>query len=279
MRDTRVLSLAWLFASCVFLSACATTREKWRAPLPPAGSPRTLSSGTHDYGSVEFASVAEFVPGKRLRFPTEITWNVDGLTAFRVEWMPFAVADRGGDDWEFAGSGELVWGLARRLMPSREDNELAPALSFHAFGVTPHGGRKPARWPGVVENQEGGFAVLAAEWGDDDWSLAANLGAGLGGRVGRPGYGGRVLGGLALTKAFGPTGIGLSTEPVRAGIETHWLRDPIDDRTFGELQLGVSFWVGSVEVQAGWRRGLTSETDDDVIYLGFKSLMFDAIPF
>ncbi len=88
---------------------------------------------------------------------------------------------------------------------------------------------------------------------------------------------GRILGGLVLTEALSPTGFGLSTEPTRLGIETFWVHDPVDDRTFGELGIGLSFWAGTIEVDLGYRRGLTSETQDDVFYLGFRTLMFDTL--
>lgn len=244
--------------------------------LPAAGFGRNATYGDHDWGSAEIRVAGELVPGDQVHVPVEIFTAVDDRTSLFVEWLPVGFKERD-DGWDVSSSGEITYGLHQRIARPDPLSPGLPALTAVLFAVSPHGGPKPARWPGVIEGEEGYFAVGGAEWSSSELSFGLNLGTGVGGRPASTGHSGRILAGAGLTWGLAPTGIGFSTEPTRLGLETFWVRDPVDDRTFGELHAGLSFWVGVTEIDLGYRRGLTDDTVDNVFYVGFRARMFDTL--
>lgn len=270
MSRMRAAAVAMVCAT----SACQSTPP--RDILVPAGLPRATSYGDHEVGGGEIRASAEVVSGEQVHLPTRVLLAIDANTSAHVEWLPFGFKDRP-DGWDRSSSAELTYGLHHRISGGDEWNVWRPAISVNVFGIAPHGGPKAARWPGVVEGEEGYFGVLAAEWGNHERSVLLNVGSGVGGRPVGNGDSGRILAGAAFTQALAGTGIGFSTEPTRIGIETHFAYDPIDDRTFGELHVGLSFWLGATEVDVGYRRGIAPDSHDDVFYIGFRSRLLDSL--
>jgi hypothetical protein len=250
-----------------------------RGLLPIAGRSRLVTYGDHEEASVDFEMAVEVVDGEHIHLPVKFLFDVDGQTGPWVEWHPVGVKHDG--SWRLSSSGELLAGVHQRISGPRsaQVGGFQTAFSAEAFAVFPHGGAKPARWPGVVENEEGYFVLGAGEIGNEQVTLALNLGAGVGGRPGRTGKSGRVLGGGALTYALQTTGIDYATEPSRVTLESFWTHDPIDDRTLAELSFGVSLWLGVVELDMGYRRGLTDGVPQDVFYIGIRSRAFDTFSF
>ena len=275
----------------LLLGACAAGGVVPKRVLAPAGLARGFAWGQAEAGGVDLAVSGDVYPGDALLLPMRMTFDLDDRLRPWADWQPAAWIDRESDGWHRGGSGDLAVGLQQRLGNGGDEDSWAPVISANVFAVAAHGGPRPPRIPGVIEGEEGYYAILMTEWGNLDRSLTLNVGGGVGGRVGAPiagrpfefrgqrGKSGRMLASLAFTEALPATGIDFSTEPSRVGAEVFWLHDPVDDRTFAELHLGVSFWLGANEVDLGWRRGLTSETEDNVFYLGFRIRLFDTLSF
>lgn len=258
--------------------------------LAPAGLSRSFSWGQAEAGGVDLATSAEAYPGDAVLLPARMTFDVDGIVRPWVEWQGLAAVDRpDGSGWERAGSGDLVYGLQQRL--SSGGDGFAPLVSLNVFGVSPHGGPRPARWGGIIEGEEGYYGLVSSEWGDEGQSLTLNVGGGAGGRIGdrlpgrsferapRRGKSGRVFASVGWTQGLPTTAWDLATEPTRLGAELFVLHDPVDDRTFAELHLGLSFWVGTQEINVGWRRGIGSDAEDNVLYVGARVRLFDTLSF
>lgn len=272
------------------LAACAAGGVVPQRVLAPAGLARGFAWGQAEAGGVDLTVSGDHFPGDALLLPMRMSFDVDDRLRPWLDWQPLAWVDGPDANMERRGSGDLAFGVQQRLTNGGEGG-LSPLVSVNVFGVTPHGGPRPPRLPGIIEGEEGYYALLMSEWGDLERSLTLNVGAGVGGRVGsripgqrfetagQDGKSGRVLASLAFTEALPSTGVDFATEPSRLGAELFWLHDPVDDRTFAELHVGFSFWLGANEVDLGWRRGLTSETEDDVFYLGFRVRLFDTLSF
>jgi hypothetical protein len=285
VRRAAVIVRSAVLASVAALAACAASGTSLggsrAALLPPAGLARSFSYGDHEEAAADIRAAAELLPGDQLRLPVRLEYDIDGATMPWIDGLLWSMSDPDGDQ-DSSATSELIYGLQRRLRPpdsSQSGWPLVPAMSATGFIVSPHGNPKPARWQGVIESQEGYFGVLTSEWGNADNNLHLDLGGGVGGRPGEPGHSGRLIGGLGYTLGLASPGFGHSTEPMRLGIETSWVHDPVDDRTFGELGLGFSVWVGTFEIDAGYRRGLTGETHDDVFYVGFRTRFLDTFMF
>lgn len=280
-----------LLVATLALAACANQGVMPKRVLAPAGFTRTFSWAQADAGGVDLSVSAETYPGDAVLLPARMTFDVDDSIRPWAEWQGLAFVDRPDDvGFERAGSGDFVYGLQQRLSAGGE-GAFSPLVSLNFFGIAPHGGPRPARWAGLIEGEEGYYGMLMTEWGDADRSAVLNLGAGAGGRVGdriagrnferahQVGKSGRVFGSLALTQGFATTGWDLTTEATRVGAELFVLHDPVDDRNIAELELGVSFWYGTNEINVGFRHGLTSDSEDNVFYLGFRVRAFDTLAF
>ncbi|HMQ21310.1 MAG TPA: hypothetical protein PKE00_02405 [Planctomycetota bacterium] len=294
MRWTTQAALpsAILVSALLLLVACSSGGTMPKRILDPAGRPRGFAWGQAEAVGVDLEVAAEYHDRDAVLLPARMTVDLDDAIRAFVQWQPLAVTKRPDDGWDRRSSGDFVAGISQRLTGGGlEEDSLTPLVSFQAFAAFPHGGPRPAQWPGVIEGEEGYFGILSSEWGSLERSVTLNLGGGVGGRVGalrpgsaferfsRPGRSGRIFTSLAFTQGLGSTGIEFATEPTRLGVEVAWLRDPVDDRDFAELHVGLSFWLGANEIDVGWRRGLSSETEDNVLYIGARVRLFDTLSF
>ncbi|MCB9880964.1 MAG: hypothetical protein H6832_18410 [Planctomycetes bacterium] len=285
----RVRAQTWIVS--LILASCASGGSMPHKILDPAGQPRGFAWGQAEAGGVDLNVAATWHPDDAVQLPTRVTFDLDDRVRPFVIWQPFAFTNREDDSWDLRGSGDFVAGASQRLSSGGNDDLFSPLVSIQAFAVFPHGGPRPPLWPGIIEGEEGYFALLSSEWGDMDRSFTLNVGGGAAGRVGsfvtgssfvrntQAGRGGRVFASCAFTQGLGSTGIEFATEPSRLGAELAYLRDPVDDRDYLELHVGLSFWLGANEIDIGWRRGLTSDTEDNVLYIGSRVRLFDTLSF
>ncbi len=273
----------FLLASLLCVSACTPTRGG-NAFLHPVAHTRLEHYGDGDYGGSQIRMRADVHRGEYITSSARLSFGVTEETHVWVELPVLTWDDRGNQDWDVSETGDTAFGLTQRLagiQQAVEGGSLMPALAFHVAGVAPHGGRKPARLPGLIEGEETYYALLSAEWAlrgfrGRSLTLSTNLGGGLGGHPSRVSRGGRAIGGVVLTHSLGVPGFGLSTEEMKLGLETHWVLDPPGGREFGEFSVGLGVPLGTYELNFGVRFGLTDETEDRLYYIGFGSQLFDA---
>jgi len=240
---------------------------------------RFRSLGRAEVQAATLTTRGEYLPDRQFRFPTTVDYDLDAYTRAHIELMPYSRTNRD-VGWTSSGTGEHIYGVYRRLRDYERgqswEGRSTGAIGVDAFAVFPQGGDKPPRWGGVIEGEEGYFGILNYELANSNRNLNFAAGGGVGGIPGRPGKTGRVIAGVTWTEAFPGPGIEYATEDMRVSVENTWVWDPAEGRTFGELGLVATVWVGSVELALGYRRGLTSETEDDVLFLGFGTRLFDA---
>jgi hypothetical protein len=286
---SRCATVVSTLALAALVASCRSAGRRVAAPVVPQDSGKLVygtrygrlrSLGRAEVQAAEVTTRAEYLPDDQIRFPTNVDYDIDAWTRAYVEFLPYSRTDRDGD-WTSSSTGENVFGIYRRLVDygrggPRGGGGGTSAIGLDAFAVFPHGGDKPPRWNGVIEGQEGYYGVLNYEIANSQRNINFAAGGGAGGIVGRPGKTGRVIGGIAWTEAFPGPGFEYSTDDVRLTVENSWVWDPPEDRLFGELGFVATVWVGSVELALGYRRGLTSETVDDVVFVGFGTRLFDA---
>ncbi len=259
--------------------------------LEPVTGTRLAVFAQPNFGSAFLRLSGEHSPGEFTESYGEVSFAlIEGSSLVcefpLVRWDDSAGLDGTADkDWKRSASGDHVYSWRQSLLASGAQpgtSSFLPAIASEFAFVDDHGGQRPARIQGLVENEEGFFGRIAAEWpmggfGGYEATLSLNAGAALLGRAGRPGQGVRYLWGLAFTHALWQPGIQFSTEPLKLSIESFWLEDPIDDRRFGDLGLALELPVGAAAFSFGLRLGLTEETEDLVIFVDFASQLFDAL--
>ncbi|MFQ5503818.1 MAG: hypothetical protein ACE5F1_03355 [Planctomycetota bacterium] len=254
-------------------------RPRAEAHVQPMRFGRLSHYGDTELGTARIRAAAEVLPGDQVRTVSRAEFDFDESMRPWLEFQPLSFTDEA-SGWESSTTGDLLFGLYRRVQAYGADGTWErrgePALGIDLFAVSPHGARKRPRWPGVVEGEEGYYGVGTLGFAGEERNLSFNLGGGIGGIPRRDGRSGRLLGGLGITQSLPGLGIDWSTEATRLGIEAFWVWDAPGDRVFGELTVAVSFWVGSLELSLGYRRGLSSESEDDVFFIGFGGLLFDA---
>jgi hypothetical protein len=266
----------------LLLAACGSVVRGYR-PLPPPTSTRLAYVRHPDSMTSGIRIAMEHAPNEFVRSYTELSFAVGDRTelAFEAPLIRWSEASGRSSSW----TGDLVLRWRQDLLAAAAGpGELSPwpALSSELAYVDDHGGARAARVPGLVENESGWIARLAADWPFGGFSgreaaLHANVGGALLGRPRDSGDSGRILFGAGLTQALAQPGIGWSTESLAIGIETFWVLDPVDDRRFGELSAALVLPVDAHSFSFGARFGLTDDTEDIVFFVEFASQLFDAL--
>ncbi|MEZ5988006.1 MAG: hypothetical protein R3F30_02540 [Planctomycetota bacterium] len=284
-----------LLLAALGLGACAAPRvpagpAQGAAPLgraevlaEPAWS-RMSSTPRRDEGTARFDLAFEAQdPGDRgreaLRFVNRIGYDVDPVFRARFEWQPLTWVDDASGDRSASTTGDVVLGVDARLLesvqPLSESTVVDVEGGLDLFGVIPTGQPKPPRWPGVIESEEGLFMLGNLRAGSRDRGLGLDLGGGLAGLPGSTSRTGRLLGGLSWTEGLGLRPGDLGLDGARLGVGTFWTHDFGGHRSFGELSVHLTLAIETVELDFGFRAGLTPESPDRIFTVMFGTRLFD----